>query len=389
MSIKDFEDKRLKRRLKDEDLNQLESGQNSNRPDKKLLMGTVQFYEDVLLSLHKSLIAVFNNVGKHIEVWGNSNLKDLYGIIPNNIKGKIIEDVFPETNALELKKHINHVFENGKSKLFRINLQFPNGNFWLEVSLSPLLGNKNKVTAVVGYFRDITESINFEKELTATKEKYRNLIELSTEGIVTANLKGFILSVNLTFLGMSGYEESDFIGKKITRMPVLQPKDVPLFQATLDAIINDRIPGTFEFEWKNKNGTVNWSETFTSPIKKNNKISGFQIIFNDITERKLIENNLLKSKQAYKIIIENATEAISILQDGNILFCNSRLLELVNCSMDELQRTPFSNFIHPFDNEKTEENITDLYSGKAKPNRYSFRIIDKDGNFKWIENNSV
>ncbi len=389
MSMNDFEDKRLENRKGDENLNTLESEQNLSRPDKKLLLGTVQFYEDILSSLHKALIVVYNQAGKHIEVWGNSNLLNSFGIKPDDLKGKILEDIFPKPVAHEFNKHINQVFNTGTPILFRTNIQFPKDKFWLEVTLSPLTGNNEKVTAVVGYIHDITDTVKYEEGLKASEEKYKNLIELAPEGILTANPKGVITSVNLTFLKMSGYSEKDFIGKKISRIPIIQPKILARFNLILDSVLDEKIPEVFEFEWKTKDDSIIWSETHTSLIRKNNKLIGFQINLYDITEKKLIEKALLKSKQAYKIIIENTHEAIFILQDNHIKFCNSRSLELINCSMDELLNTPFLDFVHPEDRERTEKIIAERITGKTKQDKFIFRIIDTNGNVKWLENNAV
>ena len=180
MPSKDFEDKRLEGRNKEKDLNHPESGQNSNRSDKKLLLGTVQFYEDILFSLSKSLIIVYNKLFTHIQVWGNSDLEDLYGIKINDFQGKVLTDVFPHEIAENLKNQINNVFETGKTVSTRINVDFPNGNFWLEVTLTPLIENNENTSAVIGYFRDISEVKGYEKELNSIREKVRNLVELIT-----------------------------------------------------------------------------------------------------------------------------------------------------------------------------------------------------------------
>ena len=188
---------------------------------------------------------------------------------------------------------------------------------------------------------------------------------------------------------MSGYSEKDFTGKKISRIPIIQPKNLARFKLILDSILDEKVHEVFEFEWKTKDDSIMWCETHTSFIRKNNKLIGFQINLNDITERKLIEKDLLKSKQAYKIIIENAQESIFILQDNHIRFCNSRSLELINCSMDELLNTPFLGFVHPDDRKMTEKRLTERITGKTKQDRFIFRIIDTIGNIKWLENNAV
>jgi len=326
MPIKDFEDKRLEDQNEEIESNNLASGQNFNRPDKKLLLGTVQFYEDILTSINKSFIAVYNKHGKHIEVWGNANFREIYGINLSDFQGKLLQDIFPESLAQDLLKKINEVFESGKPKLTHFNVEFPNGNFNLEAHFSTLSSDNEFPTTVIGNYRDVTEKTKYEKELVIAKEKYRNLVELSPEGIVTTNIKGVITSINVAFQKFSEYPENEIKGKKITNLPNLNPTTISRFRSSINHILENKLVQPFELVWEKTNGTFLWFEIHISPINKKNRPIGLQIVFNNVTERKQIENDLLKSKQAYKIIIENAHEAIFILQNNHIRFCNSKLL---------------------------------------------------------------
>ena len=389
MPIKDFEDKRLEDQNKEKESNSLASGQNINRPDKKLLLGTVQFYEDILTSINKSFIVVYNKHGKHIEVWGNASFRETYGIALSDFQGKLLQDIFPESLAQDLLKKISDVFESGKSNLAHFNIEFPKGNFSMEVSFSPLASDNDSPTTVIGNFRDVTDKTIYEKELIIAKEKYRNLVELSPGGIITTNIKGVISSVNLAFTEFSGYTGDEIIGKKITKLPNLSPLTISRFQAGIDYVLENNTVPPFELAWEMKDDVLLWFEIHISPIRRKNRPVGLQIIFNNITERKQVENDLLKSKQAYKIIIENSHEAIFILQNNQIRFCNSRLLELMNSSMNELLRKSFLDFIHPLDQEITKQRFTNLLPGKSAINNFTFRIIDKKGNVKWLVNNAV
>ena len=214
-------------------------------------------------------------------------------------------------------------------------------------------------------------------------------MNLSPECLLTANLKGVISSVNFALAKITGYKEEELIGKKITRLPNLKSQDISRFQAIIDIVNNNEIPPSFEFEWVNREGSLLWCEVRVSRITKNNKLSGFQVIFNEITERKLIEKDLLKSKQAYKVIIENSHEAIFIIQDNHIKFCNSRFIELLNCSMDELLRTPFENFVHPQDKRLAKKIISERCQGKRQEENQTFRLTNEAGVVKWITVNTV
>jgi len=389
MPIKDFEDKRLEDQNKEKESNPLASGQHINRPDKKLLLGTVQFYEDILTSINKSFIVVFNSHGKHIEVWGNANFREIYGVAISEFKGKLLQDVYPESHAHDLLLKINEVFETGKSNSMQFQVEFPKGNFNMEVLFSPLNANEDIPSTVIGNFRDITDSVKTEKELKTTREKYRNLVELSPEGIITTNLKGVISSVNVAFKEFSGYSEERIIGRKITKLPNFNPLAISRFQANIDYIIENQTTQPFELSWEKEEGTLLWFEIHISPLIKNNRPVGLQLIFNNITERKQVENDLLKSKQAYKIIIENAHEAIFVIQDNHVRFCNSQLLKLMDCSMDELLKKPFIDYVHPIDQETAIQKLTSSLPGKSATNNFTFRVIDYVGNVKWLMNNAV
>ncbi len=389
MSLTNSEKERLDRVKNEEGLDHLESGQNASRPDKKLLLGTVQFYEDILESMQSTFVAVFNKSCKFIEVWGNTGLKDTYGLNPLDYKGKLIADVFDDSVSSSLKNSIQQIFSDGTKQKIKGQYNFPKGNFWIEASLTPLKGSDDKTTAVVGYFQNVTDILQKELELEQHREKYKNFFEQAPDGIIFVNHKGIITSINQSMQNTSGYRSDLFIGLKLTRIPFLQNEDIPRFQALINSIFESAHPVSFEFEWKNAAGLKLWSEVQTNFVTKSGKVTGAQIIFNDITEKKLIEKDLLKSKQAYKVIIENAHEAIFVLQDNFVKFCNLHLLDLVGFSMDQLLKTDFSELVYGSDLEQFRRFIKESLSGKTRKGYYNFRFSDSSENLKWIKSKAV
>lgn len=382
-----------KERIKDQKGDGLSGDSNAGQPvgntDKKLLLGTVQFYEDILDSMQNTFVAVLNDKGKFIEVWGNSSLFSIYGINPLQFKGKLVDDLFKESIAFRLKNSIHQIFERGDTQTVKARFHFPKGDFWLEINISPLMKGGEATKAVVAYFHNVTDAVQKEQELEIHREKYKNYFEQVPEGIIFVNHKGIITSVNQALQNLSGYRSDKFVGLKLIRIPFLIPADIPRFQALVDSIYDGLHPVSFEFEWKNAAGLKVWSEIQTSFITKNGKVTGAQVIFNDITERKLIEKDLLKSKQAYKVIIENAHEAIFVLQENRIRFCNSRLLDLVGYSMDHLPRIDFDHLIYVKDRESLKDFIGDSFTGKSNKEDFSFRFVDIHGTIKWVKAKAV
>ncbi|MCD4696372.1 MAG: PAS domain S-box protein [Bacteroidales bacterium] len=389
MSLSSYNEKHLEDNDLQEDLNHLESGQNKDRPGRKLLQGTVQFYDRILDSLEESFITVFNESGKHIEVWSDPRFKELTGVNPFEFKGRLLGDVYDEQAANSINKWIKAVFETGKKISKSIALKFTGNTLWFRLTLKALPGSDPQKATVVGYFQNITQTVELRDEIKQIKEDKVSAGEQEFEGSILLNHNGIVASVNKPLLDLSGFSEADFLGYKINRIPVIPSNYLSSMQKIYEQAREGNIPLSIELQWQNYSKQTIWSEVFAKPVLDKNKQIQVKIYFKDISGRKFIEKDLLKSKQAYKIIIENAREAIFVIQDGKVKFSNSQLLDLMDYSLDELLKTPFPEFIHPDDRGAFQRLTADrLYEPNGNcPN--TLRLLRKDKSFKWISAKSV
>ena len=66
---------------------------------------------------------------------------------------------------------------------------------------------------------------------------------------------------------------------------------------------------------------------------------------------KKTRNDLWESRKKYRILVENADEAIFIAKEGRLVFGNSKAEELSGYAIKELTSKPFTEFIHAEDRE--------------------------------------
>jgi PAS domain S-box-containing protein len=109
----------------------------------------------------------------------------------------------------------------------------------------------------------------------------------------------------------------------------------------------------------------------------------------DITERKRAEEALKESEEKYRLLVENAAEAIFVAQDGMLKFTNRNTTEMIGYSKEELISKPFQEFIHPDDRGLVLDRHLKRLEGHGLPSVYPFRIVNKSGNVKWVELNAV
>lgn len=106
-------------------------------------------------------------------------------------------------------------------------------------------------------------------------------------------------------------------------------------------------------------------------------------------ELKKTEEWLRESGQRYQLLVENANEAILVIQDGAIKFLNSQTVESFGYSVEELISSPIFEFIHPEDRDRVSERYRQKINGDATPSRHTYRTIHKSGRIQWIEISSV
>jgi PAS domain S-box-containing protein len=88
---------------------------------------------------------------------------------------------------------------------------------------------------------------------------------------------------------------------------------------------------------------------------------------------------LQESEEKYRILVENANDAILVAQDGVIKFSNQKTEELSGYLSAELIKMPFVDLIHPDDKKKVLERYKRRLKGEKIVSTYSFKIVQKSG----------
>ncbi len=140
----------------------------------------------------------------------------------------------------------------------------------------------------------------------------------------------------------------------------------------------------YPFRTIHKDGSVRWAEINSVLIPWEEKPAVMSYL-SDITERMRVEEELRASESRYRLLVENANEAILVVQDGMLKFVNRMACELTGYSEQELRSRPFPEFIHPEDRDMVVERYQRRIKGDVSMPRYAFRLVTREDSIKWVE----
>lgn len=137
-----------------------------------------------------------------------------------------------------------------------------------------------------------------------------------------------------------------------------------------------------------KGGYLRWVEMNSLKINWKGRPATFNLL-SDITERKQAEDALKESEEKYRLLFENAVEAILVIQKERIKICNPMTAKLTGFSQEELIKMKFTDFVCEEDKETTLKFHKKRLSGKSDGSKQEFRIIKKNKEIRWIESDGI
>ncbi len=219
-----------------------------------------------------------------------------------------------------------------------------------------------------------------EKELAESEEWFRRLHEASFAGIAIHD-KGVILECNGGLCELSGFDYDELIG--MNKIELIAPE----FREKVMKNILSGYEKPYEILGIRKDGS-------RLPLEIREKVIPYRdrkvrvAEFRDISERKAAETELKRSHEQYRSVVENANDAIIIIQDGIIVFHNQKAEILTGLSPEE-GVYPFIDFVHPEDRDSVFAQYRNKIKGNKITTPFAFRIMDKKGNVLWVDINAV
>ena len=318
----------------------------------------------------------------------NKMFSDMLGYSEEEIRKLAVMDIHPEEDL----PYIIEQFKKLANEETTVNNDIPvkrkDGSiFYVDVRAMPIRLSEKRY--LIGIFRDITERRRSEEILHKSEERFRSLTENTSDWIWEVNESFVFTYTSPKVKDLLGYEPNEIIGK--TPFDLMPEHEAKRVSDIAHSILASHAPLTsLENINLRKDGRQVILETSGVPIfDKDGNFSGYRGIDRDISKRKRAEEALRVSEEKYRLVVENANDAIMIVQNGMIKFPNRQAMKLSGYTEEELMSVPLSNFIHGDDKDMVLNTHCKRLQGLDVPAAYSFRIVNKAGEPVWVEASAV
>jgi PAS domain S-box-containing protein len=230
--------------------------------------------------------------------------------------------IFKEDSDIYYLRH-QQLFKTGEAQTCELRMVKHDGTaFWarLQATVAPD-DNGARVCRIV--LSDISERKQIEETLQKSEENFRRSLDGSPLGVRIVTAKGETLYANRMILDLYGYDSMD----EINRIPLKDrytPQSYEEFHERLKARERgDFGPSVYEINIVRKNKEIRHLQVHRKDVIWNGS-KQFQVIYQDITERKRAEEALRLSEEKFSSAFRSVSFAIAITRasDGKIIEVN-------------------------------------------------------------------
>jgi PAS domain S-box-containing protein len=237
------------------------------------------------------------------------------------------DHVHPEDRAATVAEYSRLLESPGEQLNSRYRLRRKDGSYrFVEAVGNNVLAN-SAIRAIVLNIRDVTERVMLEEQLRSSEERYRLLVQNSSDMIALMDAEGKVHYISPTTKSMLGYEPEELLGQ--VGLAFHHPEDkAGMLAAGNRCLQNPDEPVLAQYRFRHKDGSWTWLESIANNCLDHPAIGAIVVNTRDITERKAMEDALEKTEQL---------ESLSVLCGGIAHDFNNILTAvLTNISMAQM-----------------------------------------------------
>ncbi|MFH1113831.1 MAG: PAS domain S-box protein [Pseudomonadota bacterium] len=297
--------------------------------------------------------AIFNNAAVGIDLVDdtgrflefNSAFSSMLGYEPEELRHLRIEDVTFQDDVPLTRKNL-HAIVQGETSSYRTEKRYikKDGTVcWVDLSVSSIRNADGGNSGTIGVITDITDRKLAEQHSSESERRYRSLFEQSKDAIAGTDATGILLDFNRAFVELVGCSDSaELAGRNIADLF----SDPAYGRRLVGRVKEQGYVKDFEITFRKKDNTdVITIGTVTPRLNPDGTTAGYQGIHRDITGQKRAQQQLLRSLEFQKQLLNTAATAIFTVDSRRMVTdVNQEFCRVTGFESDEVVGSPCSLF---------------------------------------------
>lgn len=246
--------------------------------------------------------------GRHMIV--NRRFEKNVGVSREDTIGKNDYEIFAEDVADKIRDIDNKVLIEGEKLNFEERVPHPDGKVHEYLTTKvPLINEDGKIYGLIGIATDITEIKRIEQELREAKEFQEIAFNSIPDAIGITRLTDYlIVYMNEALTTLTGFSKEDLLGKRSIDVDFWD--DLNDRTKLIEEIKKRGAVSNLEIVFKRKDGSK-FIALYSARIFKSENIPHFISVIRNISERKQMEQDLFKAKEAAEAANKAKSEFLS------------------------------------------------------------------------------
>ncbi|MBW2179148.1 MAG: PAS domain-containing protein, partial [Deltaproteobacteria bacterium] len=366
----------------------LEETLDGYRKEKDTLKKSLDRYRSIVKNTSEAIVVIQNEKIK----LANAVAVNMSGFPLNGQPGaarSFLEWVHPDDREAVVQNYAKRIQGEKVPSQYDVRLLDKEKNYrWM--SVRPVAMTWEGEPASLVFMSDVSKRRQVEEELKQSERNYREIFNSTNEAIFIHQIEtGDILDVNKAMCDVFGYSKEEAV--KLTVDDISQG-DPPYSHTEINQWMKKAAnegPQLFEWMARRKNGEYFWAEVNLKKAQIGSQTYVLAVA-RDINTRKMAEESLLESEEKYRVLVENASQGIMIIQGNRIVYANPRIKQFFPSIEGKVFPDDFIDILDPEYMDAAIQRFQRISQQKENPsseNEYS--IIDIEGNRRWVQTYST
>jgi len=291
--------------------------------------------------------------------------------------GKDAMDIISDKDRARAAEDMRATLLNGHNSRMEYRFLRKDGvEIQVELAIAVLKDKCGKSEGFVAFIKDITDRKQAEGALRQSEQNFRNSLDNFPFGVRIVTAEGELLYANKAILDIYGYSSIE----ELKTTPAKKRYTPESYAGHRERVKRRRlgkpVPSQYEVSIVRKDGGVRHLVVYRRQVVWNGE-TRFQALYEDITERKQMEEALKESEEKYRNLVGSLQEGVWLIdRDANTIFANAPMAQMLGYTLDEMMGEPLFAFMDESNIKVAKRNLERRRRGIKEQHEFGFRRKD-------------